>query len=122
VIAVVSLEHCQASAPQHSSGLRLIDVADVVIDNCTPAGDAMVRIAGLADPGGPGSTIGGAAVANILKVLVADRLTQLGRPPLVLTSSYFIGAEASKRRFDECYDEYRRRLSRALGGGELAGG
>src|SRR5512138_2207703 len=43
VIAVVSVEHCLASAPKHSSGKRLTDVADVTLDNCVPAGDALVR-------------------------------------------------------------------------------
>jgi uncharacterized phosphosugar-binding protein len=115
VIAVASLAHCRASTPRHSSGRRLIEVADVVIDNCTPAGDALVRIEGLADPVGPGSTIGAAAVTNMIKCLVADKLTRQGQPPLVLTSGYFIGAEASKQRFDECYDDYRARMRRAYG-------
>lgn len=117
VIAVVSVEHCQASTPRHSSGQRLMEVADVVIDNCTPAGDAMVRIEGLEDPVGPGSTIGAAAVTNMLKCLVADKLTRRGQPPKVLTSSYFIGAEASRQRFDETYDDYRARLRLAYGCG-----
>jgi uncharacterized phosphosugar-binding protein len=117
VIAVVSLEHCLASPARHSSGKRLIDVADVVIDNCTPAGDAMVRIEGLNDPVGPGSTIGGAAVANALKCLVAEKLTQRGQPPIVLTSAYFIGAEQSAQQFDRCYDDYRARVQRVYGSG-----
>lgn len=116
VIAVVSLDHCLNAAPKHSSGQRLPDIADVTIDNCTPAGDAMVRVEGLADPVGPGSTLGAGAVVNALKCLIAEGLTQAGHPPLVLTSSYFIGSEASAARFDASYDEYRRRLARALGG------
>jgi uncharacterized phosphosugar-binding protein len=116
VIAVVSLEHCLASTPKHSSGKRLPDVADVTIDNCTPGGDALVRIDGLADPVGPGSTIGAAAVTNSLKCLIADRLSRLGKPPIVLTSSYFIGGEASARQFDACYDDYRDRIRRVYGG------
>jgi len=115
VIAVVSVEHCLASAPKHSSGKRLTDVADVTLDNCVPAGDALVRVAGLADPVGPGSTIGAAALTNALKCLIADRLTQLGKPPIVLTSAYFIGAEASKKQFDACYDDYRARVKRVYG-------
>jgi uncharacterized phosphosugar-binding protein len=117
LIVVVSIEHCRASAPKHSSGRRLIDIADVVIDNCTPAGDAMVRVEGLADPVGPGSTIGAALAVNMLKCLVADKLTQRGQPPKVLTSSYFIGAEASRQRFEETYDEYRARMRLAYGCG-----
>jgi uncharacterized phosphosugar-binding protein len=115
VIAVVSLDHCLNSKPYHSSGKRLPDVADLTIDNCTPAGDAMVRVQGLADPVGPGSTIGAAAVTNALKSLVAEKLAELGKPPIVLTSSYFIGSERSKRQFDECYDDYRRRVRRVYG-------
>ena len=116
LMVVVSVEHCEASSPKHSSGKKLIDIADVVLDNCTPAGDALVNINGLADPVGPGSTIGAATVTNALKVAVAEKLTLLGKPPLVLTSSYFIGAEASKQRFDESYDDYRARVRRVYGG------
>ncbi|RIK44366.1 MAG: SIS domain-containing protein [Chloroflexi bacterium] len=115
VIAVVSLDHCLNAKPYHSSGKRLPDVADLTIDNCTPAGDAMVRVEGLSDPVGPGSTIGAAAVTNALKSLIAEKLAALGKPPIVLTSSYFIGSEASKRQFDECYDDYRRRVRRVYG-------
>jgi uncharacterized phosphosugar-binding protein len=116
VVAVVSLDHCQASTALHSSGKKLPDIADIIIDNCTPAGDAMVRIPHLVDPVGPGSTIGAAAVTNAIKCLVAEKLTALGKPPLVLTSSHFIGSEASKKRFDDCYDDYRARIRRVYGG------
>ncbi len=115
VIAVVSLDHCNGSAPLHSSGKRLPDVADIVIDNCTPGGDALVKIPGLQDPIGPGSTIGAAAVTNALKCRVAEKLVALGKPPIVLTSSFLIGSEASKSRFEECYDDYRDRVQRVYG-------
>jgi uncharacterized phosphosugar-binding protein len=115
VIAVVSLDHCLQAKPHHRSGLRLPDIADVTIDNGAPAGDALVRVEGLADPVGPGSTIGAAAVTNALKCLVAEKLTAQGKPPIVLTSSHFIGAEASRQQFDACYDDYRRRVKRVYG-------
>lgn len=116
VIAVVSQEHCAAAAPKHSSGQKLPDVADVTIDNGTPAGDALVRIDGLDDPVGPGSTVGAAAVTNALKTEIAQRLVAQGIEPQVLTSSYFIGAEKSQEQFDASYDEFRRRMRRAYGG------
>lgn len=115
IIAVVSLDHCLNSPALHSSGRRLPDIAEVVIDNCSPAGDAMVRVEGLADPVGPGSTIGAAAVTNALKCAVAEKLTRMGQPPIVLTSSYFLGMEASHQRFDECYDDYRARVQKVYG-------
>lgn len=116
VIAVVSKEHCVASSARHSSGKKLPDVADVTIDNGTPAGDAMVQIDGLSDPVGPGSTIGAAAVTNALKVEIAGRLVAKGVRPSVLTSSYFVGEKASRQRFETSYDEFRRRSLRAYGG------
>jgi uncharacterized phosphosugar-binding protein len=115
VIVVISIDHCSASPTTHSSGRKLLDVADVVIDNCTPGGDALVRIPGLTDPVGPGSTIGAAAVTNALKCRIAEKLTLLGKPPIVLTSSFFIGSEASNKRFEECYDDYRARVQKVFG-------
>ncbi len=111
VIGVVSFDHCSKSAPRHSSGKKLIDLSDIAIDNCTPAGDAMISIDGLGDPVGPGSTIGFAAIVNALKCQTAENLVALGAPPLVLSSSIFIG-DASAQRFDDCYDEQSRRVSR----------
>lgn len=115
VIAVVSLDHCTRSPALHSSGNKLPDIADIVIDNCTPGGDALVHVAGLDDPVGPGSTIGAATVTNAIKCLVAEKLVALGKPPIVLTSSVLIGHEASKKRFDECYDDYRARIRQIYG-------
>jgi uncharacterized phosphosugar-binding protein len=115
VIAVVSLAHCQASAPRHSSGKRLPDIADVTIDNCSPAGDALVRVPGLAYPVGPGSTIGYAVVVNMLKCLVAAELTRRGQPPLVLTSGVLIGSQESAELFERTYDDYRSRVRQVFG-------
>jgi uncharacterized phosphosugar-binding protein len=115
VIAVVSIDHCNASSALHSTGKKLPDVADITIDNCTPAGDALVRVPNLDDPVGPGSTVGAATVTNALKCLIAEKLTARNKPPIVLTSAVFIGREASKKRFDECYDDYRARVQKVYG-------
>lgn len=117
LIVLVSVDHCTASAAKHSSGKKLIDIADVVLDNCVPAGDALVTVPGLVDPVGPGSTVAAATIVNLLKCSLAEKLTAVGKPPKVLTSSYFIGAEESAKRFDDAYDEYQRGLVQALGGG-----
>jgi len=103
-------------APPAVVGQRLPDVADLIIDTCVPAGDAMIRVPGLADPVGPGSSIGGVAIVNAVKCLVAERLARAGQPPLVLSSGYVIGEENVAQRFEECYDDYRARVRRVYGG------
>ena len=115
VVCVVSVAHCNVSKALHSSGKKLIDIADVVIDNGSPAGDAVVRVDDLEDPVGRASTVGGAAVVNALKCRVAEKLTRRDKAPIVLTSGYFLGPERSRERFEACYDDYRSRMRRAYG-------
>jgi len=116
VIAVVAQAYAELLTSEHSSGRKLTDIADLVIDNCAPPGDSMVEVPGVDARVGPGSTIGNAAVVNTLKVLVAERLAALGQPPLVLASAYELGAEASKTRFEDAYDDYRDRVKVVYGG------
>ena len=85
VIAVTSLAQSDAVTPTHSSGTRLHDHADVVIDLCTPAADALVTLDGLTTPVGPGSSIAAIAVVNEIKVQTAQRLLDRGAMPPVLT-------------------------------------
>lgn len=116
VVAVVALEYAQMLPPGHSSGQRLHEIADVVIDNCANPGDAMVEIEGLDVPVGPGSTIGNTAVVNAIKCLVAAELTRRGEPPLALAGAWKMGKEESARRFEEAYDDHRRRVKVVYGG------
>lgn len=112
VIALVSAAHSAVSSPGHSSGKRLTDIADLLLDNGAVPGDAMVPIEGIRTPVGPGSTIGNTAIINMVKCEVARILTEAGRPPLVLTHPHFIGEAASKAIFEEAYDDHRRRVRR----------
>jgi uncharacterized phosphosugar-binding protein len=116
VIAVTSLEHSRASQAEHSSGTRLIDHADVVLDLCTPPGDALVELDGLDTPVGPGSSLAAVALANELKVRTAARLLQRGALPPVITSPALVGREESERLFDAAYDEHARRAAQVLRG------
>src|SRR6266487_5754460 len=49
--------------PRHSSGKKVFELADVLIDTCVPAGDAVVPVAGHLDKVGPVSTMAFVAVA-----------------------------------------------------------
>lgn len=112
VIALVSAAHSEVSAPGHSSGRKLPEIADLVLDNCAVPGDAMVSVPDLPYPVGPGSTIGNTVIINMVKCEVARLLTEAGQPPHVLTHACFIGADASREVFELAYDDYRRRVRR----------
>src|SRR5438132_10269049 len=49
VIAVTSIAQSNAGEVEEEVGARLMDEADVVIDLCTPVGDALSRLDGLPD-------------------------------------------------------------------------
>ena len=97
-----------------SAGSRLSEQADVLLDLCTPVGDALVELDGLETPVGPGSTIAAVALVNEVKVQTAELLLARGALPPVLTSPALVGAEKSKRLFDEAYAEHARRAGAAL--------
>jgi uncharacterized phosphosugar-binding protein len=114
VVALTSVAQSLAREPAHSSGTRLLDHADVVLDLCTPPGDAMIELDSLATPVGPGSTIAAVALVNELKVRTAALLVERGTMPPVLTSAALVGRDESARLFDEAYADYARRLAEVL--------
>jgi len=112
VVALISRKHSEASQSKHSSGKRLQDFSDLVLDTAAPVGDAMVRIAGLETPVAPGSTVGGCLIVNAIKAEVAARLTRAGHPPRVLTAPALVGTEKATKLFEAAYDEHARRLAK----------
>jgi uncharacterized phosphosugar-binding protein len=113
VVAVTSLEHGRATASRHPSGQKLYEIADVTIDNCSPVGDAAVRIEGVPFPVGPTSSIGAIAVVNALKCRTAELLAERGVEPVVLTSPHIVGDAVGTEQLERVYEEYFRRVQRA---------
>lgn len=116
VVAVTSVEHGNATVSRHSSGKRLMDIADVTIDNCSPPGDAAVDIEGLLYKVGPVSSIGAIGVVDTVKCLTAERLVALGHPPVVLTSPHFVGSTVGEEQLERVYEDYFARVKRAYDG------
>lgn len=115
-IAVTSIAQNRDGEPTHSSKTTLVDHSDLVIDLCTPIGDALIEIPGLETKVGPGSSITAIAIVNEIKVQTADLLVKSGYLPPVITSSSVIGAEKSQKLFDSAYAEHARRISSRLRG------
>jgi uncharacterized phosphosugar-binding protein len=116
VIAVTSVQQSRTSDPEPATGKRLLEEADLLIDLCSPAADALVDIAGLDTPVGPASTISAVAIVNCIKVRTAELLVERGAMPPVITRASVVGAERSRELFDGAYREHARRIARAIAG------
>jgi uncharacterized phosphosugar-binding protein len=114
VIAVTSVAQSLAGEPEPAAGARLLEVADLVLDLCSPHADASVSIAGLESPVGPLSTVGAVAIVNAIKSRTAELLVGRGAMPPVISRASAVGAERSRELFDQAYREHARRLARAI--------
>jgi uncharacterized phosphosugar-binding protein len=110
VIAIVSRQHSDRVPAAHSSGKKLIDLADVVIDNHCPPGDCVMPIEGLEWNTGPASTVTGAMIINMLRCEVAERLVARGIKPVLLPSHQFVGNASAEEQLERFYEAYRRSL------------
>lgn len=110
VIGIVSKQHSETAPAGHSSGKKLIDVADIVIDNQCPPGDCVLELEGLEWRTGPSSTLTGGMIINMLRCEVAERLLKRGHKPTMLPSHQFVGNTSAQEQLDRFYDEYRRSL------------
>jgi len=110
VIGVTSLPHSTNSPARHSSGKRLFEVADVVIDTGASLADASIRIEGLEAPVGANSTSVAIAIAHAIVSTTAEKLVKRGVQPFVMVNPNTAGKEAANRANDRNYDEMWRRL------------
>lgn len=84
VVAVTSLQASKSSASRHASGKHLYECADMVIDNCVPAGDSLVTYGGIKT--GPGSTIASVFLLDTIVCEAIKLLTEKGEKPPVFQS------------------------------------
>src|SRR6185369_17695426 len=115
VIGLLSKAHCEQAKPAHPSGKKLIDVADVVLDNGAPIGDSLLTIEGCANKTGPFSTLGGGMVMNMLRCEVAQRLMDCGIEPVFLPSHQFVGSRSVEEQLEYFYAQYARRVAPLYG-------
>ncbi len=102
LIAVTSLDHTMKVAPKHPSGKRLMDFADVVIDNLAPYGDSTLTLSsGLVM--GAISSITAAFIAQLLTLGVAESLTAQGITPPVYISANVPGGDEHNNALKAAY-------------------
>ena len=106
-IAVTSAAAYASAVSRHSSGQKLVDVVDLVVDSRVPVGDAVLTLDGFHGNVGPASTAMGAALINAIVAESADRLLRAGSPPPVIVSMNVPGGDERNR---DLTDRYRPRL------------
>lgn len=103
VIAITSLTHSQSVASRHSSGKKLHELADIVIDTHGVPGDAAVELPGGRFRSGATSTVLGAAILQAITVQVAALLMERGMPAPILVSANLPEGDAHNRELLKRY-------------------
>lgn len=81
IIAITAVEYGNYLKTKHKDGVKLKDVADVVLDNCCIIGDAAVDIAGFPMKVGSVSTIPNVFLQNAILTQMVEMLVQKGLQP-----------------------------------------
>lgn len=110
VVAVTSLENHKNSTATHSSGKKLADIADVVIDNCVPPEDALIKIDGLQEKVAAGSTVAVVAITGALIAETASLLVDQGIPLNIFISPNVAGV--SNDHNEGIFEKYIQKMKR----------
>ncbi|MBX6358083.1 MAG: SIS domain-containing protein [Micromonosporaceae bacterium] len=102
LIALTSMQHTRQMASRHPSGRRLAELADVVLDNGAPYGDAILPL-----PGGGAacavSTITSALLAQLVLAEVVRRYLDAGQQPPIYLSANIEGGDEHNRALEARY-------------------
>jgi uncharacterized phosphosugar-binding protein len=109
VIAITSLSHSRSVPSRHSSGKKLSDIADIVIDTHGVLGDASIEIPGNSQKIGATSTIVGATIVQAITVQAAGLLAERGiEPPIWVSANVQSGGSGN----NVLLERYRPNLAR----------
>ncbi|HUV28937.1 MAG TPA: SIS domain-containing protein [Anaerolineales bacterium] len=110
VVALTSLAHSNSVTSNDPSGKKLLEVADIVIDNGCPPGDAMVELPNLLPRVGPGSTVAGAVILNAIITQAAKNVLDMGIKPPVAFSGNLPEAKEYNKNFHMQREKFTRQM------------
>ena len=107
VIGITAVEYSGYLKTKHREGVKLKDVADVVLDNCSLIGDAAVEIEGFPMKVGSTSTIPNVYLQNAVLVEMVDILVKRGfRPDVYYNGHMAFMDENCANHNQELVDKY----------------
>lgn len=111
VIAVTSIPHSSSVPAKHSSGKRLFECADIVVDTGVALSDASVMVEGYPHPVGPTSTVVATAITHSIVSGTVQELVRRGVEPLVMVNPNTTGADAANAQNERVLEETWRRFN-----------
>ncbi|MGH3714763.1 MAG: sugar isomerase domain-containing protein [Micromonosporaceae bacterium] len=102
LIAITSMDHTTRAESRHPSGRKLLEYADVVLDNGAPYGDAVLPLPG----GGAVCAVSSITSALLVQLLVAEMARQLldaGETPPVYISANVAGGDEHNKALEDRY-------------------
>lgn len=106
VAALLNRRQSDAWPSRHASGKKLADIAEVVIDNCGPNGDAWLELPGMPGAIGSTSTLIGALVIQLIVAQAVENALAKGVVPEIYISSNTTGDNHN----DRLLEKYRNRI------------
>jgi uncharacterized phosphosugar-binding protein len=104
VIAVTSIAHSKSVESRHSSGKKLYELGEIVLDSGAPPGDACLSFKGMDIKAGALSTVLGAAIMNAVMVEAIQYMLDKGVKPPVLISANLDGSDEYNAQVMARYD------------------
>lgn len=107
VIAITAVDYASWLKTKHHDGVKLKDIADIVLDNCTPIGDAIADIEGFPMKVGSSSTIPMVLLQNMILTQMVEILVERGHNPDVFYNGHlaFMNKDAADHN-DKLVDKY----------------
>jgi uncharacterized phosphosugar-binding protein len=105
VISLTNVAYSKSVTSRHSSGKRLFEVSDFVIDNFGETGDAAVSIHSLTQKVGPTSTIVGSFVIHSIVLKMVELLEAANQEVPIFRSANLDGGDEYNREMMEMYKD-----------------
>lgn len=103
IICLTNVMYSKTVSSRHTSGKKLFEVSDIVIDNHGDIGDACCSLDGIEQKVGPSSTVVGATILNSIIVEVCKNLISSGvkNPPVFYSANIDGGDKLNNALFEE---------------------
>lgn len=105
LIGLTNVSYSKSVTSRHSSGKKLFEVVDIVIDNHGDIGDACCDIKGIEQKVGASSTVVGASILNTIIVETCQKLVDSGvkYPPIFYSANLDGGDQLNQ----DLYEQYK---------------